>query len=54
MIRKLIYLRISTIIEAVSKKPVPPHVKAVVLEVCVNDAEGEDVEVPFVKYRIRE
>jgi len=29
-----------------------PGVKAVVLELCCNDTEGEDVEVPFVQYRL--
>ena len=46
-------LKMSAIIETVSKKPIPPHVQSVVLEVCVNDEQGEDAEVPFVKYRVR-
>lgn len=32
-------------IETVSKKPIPPHVKAVVVEICVNDRDDEDVDV---------
>lgn len=35
----------SKLVETVSKKPIPPHVKAVIVEICANDKEGEDVEV---------
>jgi ubiquitin-activating enzyme E1 len=35
----------SKLIETVSKKPIPPHVKAVVVEICVNDRDDEDVDV---------
>ncbi|KND00481.1 ubiquitin-activating enzyme E1 [Spizellomyces punctatus DAOM BR117] len=44
---------ISKLVETVSKKPIAPHVKALILEVCVNDREGEDVEVPYVRVVIR-
>ncbi|XP_062521019.1 ubiquitin-like modifier-activating enzyme 1 [Corticium candelabrum] len=37
-------------VETVSKRKIPSHVKALVLELCCNDPDGEDVEVPFVKY----
>lgn len=40
--------RLSTLVETVSKKAIPPHVKDIVFEVMVNDEEGEDVEVRFV------
>jgi ubiquitin-activating enzyme E1 len=40
-------------VETVSKRKIPPHVNALVLELCCNDPDGEDVEVPFVKYIIR-
>ncbi|KAJ3309733.1 hypothetical protein HDV04_005778 [Boothiomyces sp. JEL0838] len=36
------------ILEQISKKPVPEHTKVLMLEMCVNDREGEDVEVPPV------
>jgi ubiquitin-activating enzyme E1 len=29
----------------IEKKPIPPHVKAVVVEICVNDRDDEDVDV---------
>ncbi|KAJ3344927.1 hypothetical protein HDU83_004605 [Entophlyctis luteolus] len=41
------------LIESVSKKPVPAYAKALVLEVCVNDREGKDVEVPYVLLNAR-
>ncbi|KAJ3293322.1 hypothetical protein HDU79_000431 [Rhizoclosmatium sp. JEL0117] len=46
-------MTIIELIESISKKPVPPHVKAIVLEVCVNDRTGEDVEVPYVRIVVR-
>ncbi|KAI8840064.1 hypothetical protein BJ741DRAFT_597827 [Chytriomyces cf. hyalinus JEL632] len=48
-----INMTITQLIETISKKPVPPHVKALVLEVCVNDRDGEDVEVPYVRIVVR-
>ncbi|TPX30935.1 hypothetical protein SmJEL517_g05591 [Synchytrium microbalum] len=45
--------KISKLVETISKKPVPPHVRSLILEVCVNDRDGEDVEVPYVKLNIR-
>ncbi|KAI5479371.1 ubiquitin-activating enzyme E1 [Pseudohyphozyma bogoriensis] len=44
---------LSTLVETVSKKPIPPHVKDIIFEVMVNDEEGEDVEVPYIKVRVR-
>ena len=43
----------SVLIETVSKRPLPPHVKSVVVEVMCNDEEGEDVEVPYALVHIR-
>lgn len=40
-------------VETVSKRKIPPHVRALVLELCCNDPDGEDVEVPFVQYTIK-
>jgi ubiquitin-activating enzyme E1 len=42
----------SEIVRKVSKRKIEPHVKALVFELCVNDEEGEDVEVPYVNYRL--
>ncbi len=43
-------LKISELVETICKKPIPAHVKALVLEVCVNDKDGE---VPYVRVVIR-
>jgi len=43
----------SQVVLSVSKKEkFPPHVRALVLEICCNDADGEDVEVPYIKYNL--
>lgn len=46
-------LKLSEVVQRVSKKKIKPHVRALVFELCCNDEEGEDVEVPYVKYRFR-
>jgi ubiquitin-activating enzyme E1 len=43
----------STLVETISKKPIPAHVKSLVMEICVNDRTEEDVEVPYVKLNIK-
>lgn len=43
-------MRMSELVEHVSKKPIPPWTKALLVEVMVNDEDDEDVEVG---YRIR-
>ena len=42
----------SQVVEKVAKKPIEPHVNALVFEICANDVDGEDVEVPFVQYML--
>lgn len=51
-------MKMSQLVETVSKKPVPPHVKAMIFEVMVDtiggtENEDDDVEVPYIKIRIR-
>jgi ubiquitin-activating enzyme E1 len=41
-------MKFSELVANVSKKPIPPHVKHLVVEVMAGDEEGEDVEVPFI------
>ncbi|CAM9016818.1 unnamed protein product [Wickerhamomyces anomalus] len=41
-------MKITELIKTVTKKDIPGHVKTLILEVCTDDAEGEDVEVPYV------
>lgn len=43
-------LAMSEVVKRVSKKKLEPHVKALVFELCCNNLEGEDVEVPYVRY----
>jgi ubiquitin-activating enzyme E1 len=38
-------MKFSKLVEHVSKKPVPPGIKHLIVEVMVCDEEGEDVEV---------
>ncbi|KAH7887971.1 hypothetical protein F5I97DRAFT_1864541 [Phlebopus sp. FC_14] len=45
-------MRFSKLVEHVSKKPIPPHTKHLLVEVMLMDDEGEDVEVPFIIVRI--
>jgi ubiquitin-activating enzyme E1 len=45
-------MKFSQLVEQISRKPLPPHVKHLVVEVMVTDEEGEDVEVPFIVVRI--
>lgn len=45
-------MMLSDIVKKVSKKKIPSHQKALVFEICCNDQEGEDVEVPYVKYNL--
>lgn len=49
----LICCSVSEAVQVVSKKPIPPHVTDLVLEMCCNDNEGEDVDVPFIQYQFR-
>ncbi|PWN30586.1 ubiquitin-activating enzyme E1 [Jaminaea rosea] len=46
-------LKMSELIEQVSKKPLPAHARYVVMEVMCDDEEGEDVEVPYVRVEVR-
>lgn len=45
-------MRMSELVEHVGKKPIPPHVKNLLVEVMVNDENDEDVEVPYVLVHI--
>lgn len=45
-------LSMSEVVKRVSKRRIEPHVRALVFELCCNDADGNDVEVPYVKYNL--
>lgn len=36
-----------------SKKPIPSLVRNLVLEIMATDENGEDAEVPYIKYQFR-
>lgn len=42
----------SEVVKKVSKRKIEPHVRALVFEICCNDIDGEDVEVPYVCYSL--
>lgn len=46
-------MKLSKLVETISKKPIPEHQKEVIFEVVVEDVDGEDVEVPYVKVKVR-
>ncbi|CAK7218475.1 E1 ubiquitin-activating protein [Sporothrix curviconia] len=46
-------LPLSKLAETISRKPIPEHQREVIFEVMVEDLDGEDVEVPFVKVKVR-
>jgi len=46
-------MKLSELVESVTKKPIPAHQKELIFEVVTEDADGEDVEVPYIKARIR-
>merc|ERR1711936_487212 len=43
---------VSEVVKTVSKKDIDPWVRAIVFELCCNDTDDEDVEVPYVKYNL--
>jgi hypothetical protein len=43
-------MKFSSLVELVTKKPVPAHVTHFVVEVMVSDEDGEDVEVRIRNY----
>jgi ubiquitin-activating enzyme E1 len=46
-------LTLPKLVEFVSKKPIAPHQKDLIFEICADDEDGEDVEVPFVRVDLR-
>lgn len=45
-------LKMSELIKTVKKQELESHVTTLVLEVCVDDLQGEDVEVPFIQINL--
>ncbi|EGY13740.1 hypothetical protein VD0002_g7029 [Verticillium dahliae] len=44
-------LKLSQLVELISKKPIPAHQKEVIFEIVAEDLDEEDVEVPYIKMR---
>ena len=47
------FVSMSDILVEVTKKPIPEHVKNLVFEICCEDENEEDVEVPYVMYKLK-
>lgn len=45
-------MSMTEVVRRVSKRQIAPHERALVFEICCNDEEGEDVEVPYVRYTL--
>jgi len=45
-------LKLSKLVETISKKPIPAHQKEVIFEIVAEDEDEEDVEVPYVKVKV--
>ncbi|TYZ63723.1 hypothetical protein PybrP1_003692 [[Pythium] brassicae (nom. inval.)] len=47
-------MTIPELVETVTKKPLDASLKYLILEVCAMDADGEDIELPYVRYHTRQ
>lgn len=45
-------MTLSALVRHVSKKEIPAHQTKVIFDVCVEDLEGEDIEVPYVMLKL--
>ncbi|KAL6923631.1 hypothetical protein FSST1_000905 [Fusarium sambucinum] len=45
-------LKLSQLVETISKKPIPAHQKEVIFEIVAEDLNEEDVEVPYIKVKV--
>ncbi|KAK9481369.1 hypothetical protein V1514DRAFT_300802 [Lipomyces japonicus] len=46
-------LPLTKLIETVSQKPVPEHAKSLIFEICADDLNDEDVEVPYITLKLK-
>lgn len=51
-IQERMNMPLSEVVRKVSRRRIEPHVRALVFEICCNDINGEDVEVPYVCYTL--
>lgn len=45
-------MSMTEVVRKVSKRQIAPYERALVFEICCNDENGEDVEVPYVRYTL--
>lgn len=45
-------LMMTEVVRRVSKKKIEPHERSLVFEICCNSEDGEDVDVPYVRYTL--
>ncbi|OQR96570.1 ubiquitin activating enzyme, E1 family [Achlya hypogyna] len=46
-------MKISELVATITKQPLAPNQKYLILEVCATDLDGEDLELPYIRYRFR-
>lgn len=44
--------KMTEIVRKITKRDIPAHERALVFEICCNDVDDEDVEVPYVRYTL--
>lgn len=52
-LRERYSLKLSQLVETISKKPIPSHQKEVIFEMVAEDMNEEDVEVPYIKVKLQ-
>ena len=52
-LRDRMHLKMSKLLETVSKKPIPDHQRNVIFEMTAEDMTEEDVEVPYIMVKLR-
>jgi len=48
--KERLQMNMKDVVEHVARKQIPSHANSLTLDVMTTDAEGEDVETPYVKY----
>lgn len=51
-LKERINLKMTEVVKRVTKKKIDPWIKSLVFEICCNDENDEDLEVPYVRYVI--
>ncbi|RHY35163.1 hypothetical protein DYB32_000336 [Aphanomyces invadans] len=46
-------MKLSELVATITKTQLPPKQKYLILEVCATDADGEDLELPYIRYQYR-